>query len=168
MQTLINAVVILALIAWMGYRQLTWRAVAPSAMYRTPLVLGIIGVVMLSQQPSAGSISALDIAVLAVELVISLGIGAWMGSIAHLRALAEPVSVGRGGVARVESRTGALGIVLWVSVIVVRIGIDVLAGIAGSHLASATGVIFLVLAANRAARVMMLARRIGAIRTVEA
>lgn len=168
MQTLINAVVILALIAWMGYRQLTWRAVAPSTMYRTPLVLGIIGMAMLSQQQSTGSISALDIAVLAVELVISLGIGAWMGSIAHLRALADPVSVGRGGVARFESRTGPLGIVLWVSVIVVRIGIDVLAGIAGSHLASATGVIFLVLAANRAARVMMLARRIGAIRTVEA
>lgn len=167
MQTLANAVLIFALIGYMAYKQLTWRPVVIASIYKAPAILAIIGVVTLSQQSSSG-ISALDIAVLSVELVISLGIGAWMGALAQLRPLAQPRTVRRGGVAHLESRTGALGIVLWISVIAVRIGIDVLAGLAGSHLASTTGVIFLVLAANRAARAMMLSRRLGAIRPVAA
>ena len=56
--------------------------------------------------------------------------------------------------------TGALGLVLWVVVIVVRLGIDVLAGMAGAHLAASTGVILLMFAANRAARAAVFASRL--------
>lgn len=159
-QTIANAALIVLLIGWMGARQMMWRPVAIARMWRTPAVMGLIGVIMLSQATKPTALTVLDFAVLGVELVISLGIGAWMGAIAHFRALPEPIDTGRGGIARYESRTGALGLVLWVVVIAVRVGIDLLASMAGSHLAASTGVILLMLAVNRAARTLVFANRL--------
>jgi len=94
-------------------------------------------------------------------VVLSLAIGAWIGGIAHFRRLPEPV-VGKNPseVAVYESRTGVFGLVLWVAVIVVRVGVDVLAAQAGSHLVAATGIILLVFAANRLARTAVFAARL--------
>ncbi|GAA1440249.1 hypothetical protein [Leifsonia poae] len=165
LQTIGNALLILVLISWIGFRQMTWRPVAVSRMWRVPAIMGLVGVVMLVQTVKPAALTALDLGVLVVELVISLGIGAWMGSIAHFRRLPEPVQLGRDGrdrrdLALYESRTGAWGLVLWIVVVAVRVGIDVLAGMAGSHLAASTGVILLMLAANRAARTVVFAARL--------
>jgi hypothetical protein len=161
LQTVGNALLILVLIGWIGFRQTTWRPVAIGRMWRTPAIFGLVGVVLLVQTVEPAALTPLDLAVLVGELVISLGIGAWMGAIAHFRRLPEPIVLDRDrGVATYESRTGAWGLVLWIAVIAVRVGIDVLAGMAGSHLAASTGVIVLMLAANRAARTVVFAGRL--------
>ncbi|MFJ3958498.1 hypothetical protein [Arthrobacter sp. NPDC090010] len=165
LQMLGNALLALALIGWIGYRQTTWRPIAIATMWRTPLVMGVIGVVLMVRTASPAMLSPLDLGVLVVELIISLGIGAWMGRLAHFRPLATPRPVGRDGntFATFESRTGAWGLALWFLVLAVRIGIDALASLAGSHVATSTGVILLMLAANRAARTFIFAQRIAAL-----
>jgi hypothetical protein len=162
LQTLGNAILILVLIGWIGVRQMTWRPVVVSRMWRTPMILAVVGAVLLVQQVKPATITPLDIAVLAGELVLSLGVGAWMGRIAHVRPFAQPVAAGRDGrdVALYESRTGAWGLALWLLVVAVRVGVDVVAAHAGSHLAMATGVILLVFAANRVARTAVFAARL--------
>lgn len=161
-QTLTNAILILLLICWVGYRQLTWRPVSIAKMWRFPAIMTVVGLVTIVQQVKPSSLTPLDIAVVAGEIVLSLGVGAWMGAIAHFRRLENPVQLGNDAryVATYESRTGVLGMVLWVVVIGIRIGVDVLASAAGSHLVTATGVIFLVFAANRAARTAVFAARL--------
>ena len=67
-----------------------------------------------------------------------------------------------------ESRTGWWGLALWVLVIVIRVGIDVLAAQAGSHLAASTGIIVLLVAANRAARTAVFAYRLDRMPAVAA
>lgn len=157
-----NGLLILLLIGWIGVRQLTWRPVILSRMWRAPLILAVVGCVMLVQQTTPATITPLDIAVLTGELVLSLGVGAWMGAIEHFRRLPQPVAAGRDGreLAVYESRTGGWGMALWLVVIAVRILVDVLAAQAGSHLAAATGVILLIFAANRVARTAVFAARL--------
>jgi hypothetical protein len=148
------------LLGWIGYRQTTWRPVNISQMWRMPLVLGVVGAVMIVQTNT--TLSGVDLAFLILESVISLGVGAWMGAIAHFRELPEPQPVGsRGGMALYESRTGWVGLVLWLLVIGVRVGLDVVAAHVGAHAATTTGVILLMLAANRAARVGVFATRLN-------
>jgi hypothetical protein len=169
-QLVTNAILIVALVVWVGYRQLTWRAVDPGRMWRMPIILAIAGVATLGSMTGLKSVSAVDIAVLLGELVISLGLGAVMGAIATLRPLtADGIRLYREthandrrpstSLVTFETRTGWLGIVLWVALIGIRIGIDVLAGMAGSHLAASTGVILLMVAANRLARVAVIVYR---------
>lgn len=161
-QTLTNAIVILLLICWVGYRQMTWRPVSIAKMWRFPAIMSVVGVVLIVQQVKPSAVTLLDIAVVAGELVLSLAVGAWMGAIARFRPLPSPVQLGNDAryIASYESRTGVLGMVLWVLVIAVRVGVDVLASMAGSHLVTATGIIFLVFAANRAARTAVYAARL--------
>ncbi|MDR6971519.1 hypothetical protein [Leifsonia shinshuensis] len=161
-QTLGNAILILLLIGWVGYRQLTWRPVVVSRMWRGPAVFAVVGAVLLVQQAHPATITALDLAVISGEIVLSLAIGAWMGAIARFRRLPEPVVAGKNptDIAVYESRTGVLGLVLWVAVIAVRVVIDVLASQAGAHLVASTGIILLVFAANRAARTAVFAARL--------
>ncbi|WP_431218754.1 hypothetical protein [Leifsonia xyli] len=162
LQTIANGLLILLLVGWIGARQLTWRPVALGRMWRSPLIFAVLGCVLLLQQVSPSAVTPLDIALLLGELVFSLAVGAWMGSIAHFRRLPEPVVTGRDGrdLAEYESRTSMWGMVLWLVVIAVRILVDVLASLAGAHLVSAAGVILLVFAANRAARTAVFAARL--------
>jgi hypothetical protein len=161
-QTLTNAILILLLICWIGYRQLTWRPVAISKMWRFPAIMAVVGLVTIGQQVKPSSLTPVDLAIVAGEIVLSLGVGAWMGAIARFRRLETPVQVGRDArdVAIYESRTGVLGMLLWVVTIGIRIGVDVFASAAGAHLVTATGVILLVFAANRAARTAVFAARL--------
>lgn len=162
LQLLASILLIVVLICWMGYRQLTWRPVAVAQLWRLPTALAVVGLALLARTTQPSALTALDLGVIVVELAISLAIGAWMGAIARFRRLDTPVRTGRDGrsVAFYESQTGALGLVLWVVVIMVRVGIDALAGMAGSHLAASTGVILLMFAANRAARAGVFAARL--------
>jgi hypothetical protein len=184
LQTIGNALLIVVLIGWIGFRQLSWRPVSIARMWRVPAIMAVVGVVLLVQTTDATQLTALDIAVLLVEIAISLGIGAWMGSIAVFRPLSRPhddplasttrsarASRDRDAILQgstVESRTGWWGLALWVLVIVIRIGIDVLAAQAGSHLAASTGIIVLLVAANRAARTAVFAYRLDRMPAVAA
>ena len=121
-QTIANAVLILLVIGWIGVRQLAWRPVALSKMWRSQLIFAVVGVILLAQQVKPAAITPLDLAVVAGELVISLAVGAWMGAIARFRRLPQPIATGKDGrdVAVYESRTGVLGLILWLVVIAVR------------------------------------------------
>lgn len=181
-QTLANILIGVALVGWIVYRQLTWRIVSVSRMWRLPLIMAGVGVVMLAQTKDAHRISAMDLAVLIVELVISLGVGALMGRIAVFRPRVISADerrerrdrrdrdgrgdsrerrLGTDGTETVlETRTGWLGLVLWIALIAVRIGVDVVASNMGAVLVTATGVILLMIAANRVARVFVFAARV--------
>jgi len=128
-QTLTNALLILLLICWVGYRQLTWRPVSIAKMWRFPAIMSVVGIVLIVQQVKPSAVTLLDIAVVAGELVLSLAVGAWMGAIARFRPLESPVRLGNDAryIASYESRTGVLGMVLWVLVIAVRVGLATLA-----------------------------------------
>jgi hypothetical protein len=180
LQLITNAIIIVALVVWVGYRQTTWRAVDPARMWRMPLILGVIGILSLGGLPSLKSLSGaglsggkaltgIDIAVLLVELVVSLGLGAIMGAISTFRPMTREAadlyrrrnaSDRRPNVdVSLEARTGWLGMVLWIVLIAVRVGMDLLAARMGSTLADSTGVILIMVAANRCARVAVILYR---------
>lgn len=189
-QSLADILIGLAVVGWIVYRQLTWRIVSISKMWKMPLILGVIGIAMLAQGKGGHPITAIDIAVLAVELVVSVGIGLVMGRLAVFRTRTirpgepgdprlsrrdhhrdggqtryvaqaeEPVLNPDGSMTVLENRTGWLGLVLWIVLILVRIGMDAVAVELGSVLATATGVILVMVAANRAARVFIIAARV--------
>ncbi|MEV7766902.1 hypothetical protein [Microbacterium sp. NPDC086615] len=159
LETLADIVLIVLLVGWLGYRQTTWRPVSPAKLWRTPLILAVLGVVNLARGDLA--IGGLDVAVLVIELVLALGVGAWMGALAHFRPLEQRVTGRRGEGAVVESRTGWWGLTLWAALLLVRVGIDVAATAMGAHGVTGAGVILLVFAANRAARNLVLGARLG-------
>lgn len=146
----------LLVLAWVGYRQTTWRVVDGSRMWRTPFILGVVGLVTLIGTGTV--LGGTDLAALAIELVVSAATGAWMGAIAHFRPIAAPAA---NRLARWETRNGWWGLVLWLLVVVVRIGIDIVAVRLGAGMVTSTGVILLVLAANRLVRVAVILNRAG-------
>jgi hypothetical protein len=173
LQYALDAVLGLAAIAWICYRQMTWRVVDPARMWRGPLIFAIVGAGIIVTGPRTVTLNASEIALLAVELVVSLGIGAAMGAIAHFRRIAPERAAayyarravsrrgGDAGPVEYESRTSWVGLLLWVALIAVRVGLAALTSHSmGTESTAMTGVIFLVLAANRAARVAVLAFRL--------
>lgn len=164
-QLVIKALLILLLLVWIGYRQTTWRPVDPSGMWRMPVVLAIIGVVTLGRSAELAHLSGIDIAALLAELVVSCGIGVLMGMISKFRPMsAEAQHTYRqrrraaAGV-ELEARTGWIGLVLFFALITIRVGMDLYAVRMGSELSATTGVILLMVAANRAARVAVILAR---------
>jgi len=188
-QTLANVVIGLGILAWILYRQFTWQIVSAARMWRLPLIMGAVGVIMLSSTKDVRQINTVDVATLIIEVVISLAIGALMGSLAVFRSrsiqpgeLPDPRARRHDGLRHsdlramreesdrvlnadgtqtiIETRTGWLGLALWIVMILVRIGIDVVATDLGSVLATTTGVILVMIAANRVARVGVLFARL--------
>jgi hypothetical protein len=172
-QNIAYGVLAVGVIVWIVYRQMTWRVATPSRMWRMPVILAAIGVLELSQVKGVTTVSGIDLAILGGELVIALGVGAGMGALAHFRTRPQRASdVGsraRDGAPAdwsptntvVESRTGVLGAILWVVMIAVRVGIEFGArSLDNSALISSVGVILLVIAANRIARVVVIAYRL--------
>jgi hypothetical protein len=165
-----DILIALAVVCFVIYRQFTWQLVSPRSLWRMPIIIGIVGVVMLSQIKSLSAVSPVDLLILVGELVLSLGLGAIMGSLAKFRARAQRASDVRQrssvpvdfdpSVTVTESRTGALGAALWVILIAVRIGIELLtAHYFPSALLASTGTILLVIAGNRAARALVITLR---------
>lgn len=171
-QYLLDAVLGLAVIAWICYRQMTWRVVDPARMWRGPLIFAIIGVGIIVTGSKTITFTTLDIALLAIELAVALGAGAAMGAIAHFRLLSRERAAAyeanrrpsRSGGAlpplEYESRTSWVGVALWIVMIAVRVGLEVFGQHAGAAAGASTGIILLVLAANRVARTAVLAWRL--------
>jgi hypothetical protein len=165
--TVTDIIIALAVLCWIIYRQLTWQLVNPSRLWRMPIIIAIIGVVMLGQTKSLTAVKPVDLLILVGELALSLGLGAVMGALARFRTRAQRASDvrQRGGqsvdfdpsVTVTESRTGALGAALWIVLIALRVGIELLtAHYFPSALLASTGTILLVVAANRAARALVI------------
>lgn len=153
-QLVANILIGIALVVFLGYRQATWQYLDPTRIWRTPLIMAVVGVVVLAQ--TKATVTTTDVVFLGIEALITIGVGLTMGSITRFRTVGTPDSKGR----TVQSRTGWLGAALWIVLIVVRIGLDVLGGHLGAHLLTSTGTILLVLALNRAARALVIDQRI--------
>lgn len=165
-----DIIIAIALVVWIMYRQFTWQLASLAKLWKMPVILAAVGILMLAQSQSLTAITPIDIGILAVELIISLGLGAAMGSMARFRARPQtaadvasrrnPSGAFNPAVTVIESRTGALGAALWLVLIAIRIGIE----IAVNHyfysaFLSSTGTILLVVAANRVARALVVAGR---------
>jgi hypothetical protein len=175
---LADILIAVALLCWVIYRQLTWRLVSSGALWRMPVIVAAIGVIMIAQMKDAKGITLLDVTVLIVELVVSFGLGALMGTMATFRSRPQratdvrtrngETAVWSSDTTVTESRTGGWGLVLWLVLIAIRIGIDLVASDLGATLATATGTILIVLAANRAARALVIGHRLEQHRLVNA
>jgi len=164
LQLLGNIGIGIVLIGFFTYRQMKWTPLIESRLWRMPIILGAIGVFSISQTVSAATLSSLDVSVLAIEIVVSVAVGAGMGAMARFR----PLSVRKADGPRFETSTGWLGAGLWLVMIVSRVGIDIWATHAGSVLATSTGVILIMLGVNRAARAAMFAARLSRMAAVAA
>jgi len=180
-QNLLYAVLAIALLSWIIYRQLTWQLVNPARMWRLPIILAVIGIIELSQIKGATSVSVTDLGILAGELVLALLVGGAMGVLARFRTRPQresDVASGRpGGQSSawdprrtvVESRTGGWGAALWIVMIAARVGIEFGArALDDSALVASTGVILLVVAANRLARTAVIGYRMNRMHLVAA
>ncbi len=151
------ALIAVAVLCWLGYRQTTWRAVS-ARLWTLPAVLGAVGLLSLSSVVAARP-TALDLVVVTSELVVSGGGGAVCGAMTSFRTIDPAAAPAPGVTARRRARASALA--LWIALIVARLVTGTLAGAAGAHLATSAGVILLLLAANRAARVLVVTTRAG-------
>lgn len=158
-----NILLVLAIIGYVGVRQVRWTPLDETRLWRLPAILGIIGAVMLVRDGVLDSLSTMDIAVAVIEVVVSVAIGAAMGRITRIRPLSAP-SKG----ARLESSAGWLGLALWVLYIAARIGFGVWAGVSGSELGAATGLILVMVAVNRASSAAVLSLRLARLHPVTA
>lgn len=151
-QLLTNVVIGVALVGFLAFRQLRWSGIDRSSIWRLPIVLGIIGVINIGSMSKGTVVGPTDITFIGIELAIAVVIGLMMGRLTTFRTAARPDSKGR----TIEGRAGVGGAVLWVVLIGVRVGLDVLGGVMGAHLLTATGVILLTVAVSRAASALVI------------
>lgn len=140
----------LAIIALISSRQLMWRPVDPARMWKLPLILGAAGVVSMARERTA--VHPIDGVILGLSAVVALASGVVMGRITRFRPSPADPRV-------VESRTGWLGIGIWLGLVAVRVALDVAGHRMGSVLAVSAGTILLVLALNRAASALVVSAR---------
>lgn len=152
-QLLANTLAGLALVVFLAVRQASWRSVDPTRVWRGPIVLGGVGVVLLAQ--SGATVTPLDVVFLAVEAIVAVGLGLAMGSLTRFRTTVEPDRHGR----TLQARTGWAGAGLWIALVAVRIVLDVVGGHLGAHLLTSTGAVLVMLAVNRAARALVVDQR---------
>ena len=141
-ESILTPLIALAVVVLLISRQLRWRAFNPANAMRLPIILGAIGILNLVNLKGV-TVSALDGTLFAVELLMSVGIGAVMGRLSVFR----PAPDGSG---TLETRTGWVGAAMWAVLIGVRIAFDAIGSSLGSHLLTQTGVILVLLAASRA------------------
>jgi hypothetical protein len=168
--SVVDILIALAVVCWIIYRQFTWQLVSARSLWRMPAIVAIVGIVMLSQTKGLTNVTPVDLAILVGELVLSVGIGAFMGTLAKFRTRGQRASDVRQrsgvpvefdpSITVTESRTGGLGAALWLVLIAVRVGIELLTiHYFPSALLASTGSILLVVAGNRAARALVVTMR---------
>ncbi|WP_423922040.1 hypothetical protein ACPEEZ_01950 [Frigoribacterium sp. 2-23] len=143
----LTIVIGLLVVGWLAYRQLQWTGIDRRSVWRSPIVLGGIGLVLLAQSSHGVAVGTVDIALIVVEAAVSLGLGLLMGRLTRFRTAARPDRKGR----VIEARTGRAGAALWIALIAVRVLMGVVGASLGAHLLESTGVILLTIAVNRAA-----------------
>lgn len=174
-----EAILGVLLVVYILWRQLNWSPVDVSRMWRMPVILGIIGLVTLASTGGHLKVTGVDVGLLAIEAATAIATGALMGLIAVFRPISEQglaawraraASRGRGAgpEPQVESRTGWLGLVLWVVLIAVRVGLSFWGHSMGSAVLESSGVILLVIALNRIVRTAVLGLRHDRHRTLAA
>ncbi|MGN6446132.1 hypothetical protein [Amnibacterium sp.] len=141
-QSLAEVLLALVVVGLLMSRQLRWRDFDPARALRMPIVLGAVGLLTLANLKGA-TVTAVDGALLVVELLLSVGIGALMGRMSVFRPAP-------GGSGALQTRTGWPGASLWIALLAVRIGFDALGASLGAHLLTQTGVILVLIAASRA------------------
>lgn len=151
LHSIVTPLIALAVIGLLIWRQLRWRDFDPARVLRLPIVLGAIGLLELANLHGA-IVTAIDGTLLAIELLMSIGIGAAMGRLAVFRSAPN-------GSGALQTRTGWVGASLWIVLIAVRIGFDVLGSSLGAHLLTQTGVILVLLAASRATAALVIRAR---------
>ncbi|MGT2426291.1 hypothetical protein [Amnibacterium kyonggiense] len=142
MQMLGMAVLALAVVALLIWRQLRWTRFDAARALRLPLVLGALGLVEVTTSTKTRALTAVDLTLLAAELAVALAVGAGMGRLTVFRL--SPTAPGRW-----QTRTGWLGAALWLVLIVVRVGISAAGPALGAHIAAASGLSLVLLAATR-------------------
>lgn len=148
--TLTDLLLGFALIAYISFRQLTWRPVDPGRIWKMPIILGAVGIASMAR--SAASVTLIDTVILALSAVFAVASGALMGRIARFRPSPTDPRM-------VESRTGWLGVGIWIALIVVRVTLDLIGHRLGSDVAVATGAIIVMVALNRAASALVVTAR---------
>lgn len=134
---------ILAVLFLIG-RQFVWRQLKDRPQWRAGVILGIVGVVLVLQQPEliSAPLTAADLGMMVLECAVSFGIGILMGKMTVYRVVGD----------QVELRTPPIGILLWVVFIAVRIALVMLADGSGAVIAASGSFILISLAFNRLAR----------------
>jgi hypothetical protein len=112
-----NIVIAVAVVVWLIVRQLQVRPVKENRPYRIALVLGVIGVIEISNYAGGKHLPP----VAYVILVLSLAVGAVFG---FFRA--QVTSVWRGDDGVLVRQGNAVTVVLWIVGLALHIGIDVL------------------------------------------
>ncbi|GIG20013.1 hypothetical protein Cch01nite_07370 [Cellulomonas chitinilytica] len=128
-----NAVLGLAVLAWVLWRQVEVREVAADRSPRGLLVLAAFGAWTAAQALDGAAVSPVALALVVAGVAVSAGFGA-------LRGRLQPVWRDASG--RVLRRGNALTVVLWLTAIAVHVGVDALvarvdpgaAGLAGGSL----------------------------------
>lgn len=149
-QNALTAVLVIAILGWIIYRQNQWRRFDRARMWRAPLIPGIVGAFAFARSTELASVHTLDIAVLVFEGVLSLAVGAVMGVKSRFS------SDSAGGLL---VRTGLAASALWLVLVAVRVGIDVAAIGFGATAVASGGVLLALLALNRLGRVVVIAAR---------
>lgn len=140
-----------AVIAYVMYKQIAWRRINTRKMLLMPAVLAALGLFDLKNVVAAKpAVGPVDLAFVAAQIVVAVGIGLAMGKITVFAA-------DGGGE---YFRSGKFGAVLWTVYIAARLGLDVAAGAVGSEFATSMAMILLTVAVNRFTQsALVLARR---------
>ena len=176
-QLFANALLIVALLCWIGYRQVTWQPVSITRMCGCRSRSCLIGLFTLTRGSIVIHLTTLDLAIFLIEIVISLGVGAAMGAMATFRPLGHEAAEAKAS--RSARRGGGL-IPPWK---LAPDGFVSFSGSVSSQCASASpftrrrwartwsasaGMIFIMFAANRAARALVFAYRVDRLAPVAA
>ncbi|MDN5616996.1 hypothetical protein AB0Y14_10145 [Rothia sp. HC945] len=166
--TLSGFALLVALIAWICLRQFLWSPVRPQRSMKIGMILGIIAVANLvhSPIPAKGG----DLGILAIELVAGAACGLWQAKLAEVRPISDKTIARLEARARrkeepltdlpeQESRAGVQGLIIWLVLLGLRLGLGIFGSVHGYDLMSSMWPTYLVIAANRIANGAVSARR---------
>ncbi|WP_067893180.1 hypothetical protein [Nocardia vaccinii] len=145
----LEGVVVVLVLGWIVYRQTRWQVMDLTRVWRGPIILAVIGVLVSRSAVAGASIGTRAVALLALEAVLSVGVGIGMGMLSQVRRVDG----------QLQARTGLVGSLLWFVMLAARLGVDVWASAGGAKIVASAGIILLMLALNRAGRTVMLLRR---------
>jgi hypothetical protein len=117
---IVNAALVLALVAFLLYRQTVARPVVARRLWLLPGILAVVGVAVVANV-NKGQLSYVAIEWIGIDLVVSLALGAIRGCFVRI--------YGRDGV--MWRQGGVITVSLWLVAIGVRVLIGILAGNAG-------------------------------------